>query len=299
MYRGINLEGIRIASYETALAALEQCSTKRRARFTSHNDWSLGHPKAEVTGISKRDTGDIHLRLYETDVVVWHPDNSFTVHNYGTKTTGEFAAAVLPAGISLCHDVSRPAAGIERENRAIIYWQPGENRWSEARVVNGEDLVTFYPTEAGGWAPRADEVSPFEFFAVDMPRARELCREYHLKDFAMWLSMAPMHMSPRLCWIEDDPGACRQALLERDFRSAAMLLPLVSETRAFGLELKPYPIDTLRGKYVTPTSLQRFKDALYDDEGALVRTTILLPTQAEWQNRSRRRSALEKSRVYL
>tara|TARA_R110000868_G_scaffold261331_2_gene519415 strand:+ start:22 stop:642 length:621 start_codon:yes stop_codon:yes gene_type:complete len=48
--------------------------------------------------------GSIVFRLYSTDVVTWHPDNSITVNPYPSKTTDAFAYAVLPYGINPCLD---------------------------------------------------------------------------------------------------------------------------------------------------------------------------------------------------
>lgn len=304
MYRGVNLDGINISSYETALATLEQ--REKKGLRTKHNDWSLGHPKAGVTGIRRLGLSDsIALRLYGTDVVVWNPDNSFEVDNYGTATTSAFAAAVLPAGIHLSYDVKR--RGVDCENRAITYhpaFRDGdwEAYWAGARVVNGEDRVTFYPVEDGSWAPKEDEVTPFEFFETDVRRARELSREYHLRDFQTYLEVALPHFYEKPVWQGDEPGTARWMLRERNFAGAACYLPPVEDSGAFGNKLKPYAIRASGrgpGWRITPASLARFKALLYDDEGASIRTSVRLPTLKEYQRITKRMKALERAGVYL
>ena len=81
----------RVSSYDDAVAAL-------------HNRQRLGKPHPvfpDVVSIAnnskntmwvRRDaeTGDIRFRLHDTDVVVWHPDNSVTIENYGSASTSAF-----------------------------------------------------------------------------------------------------------------------------------------------------------------------------------------------------------------
>lgn len=57
-------------------------------------------------GIVKETDGSIACRLWNTDCVEWHPDNSITIRTWASRSTNAFVNAIVPTGINadFCHD---------------------------------------------------------------------------------------------------------------------------------------------------------------------------------------------------
>lgn len=257
MYRGIKLD-VRVRDYESALAALKERG--RRARRLTEDEVArpngasapLGHPRSEVTGVRMGADEEIRFRLYSTDVVVWWPDNSVEIENYGTVTTTAFAHALLPHGFWLA------------------------SRREELIFFNGlacAGPVVRFEHKDGHWWPDEDTLTTLRYPQLDRKAAREVRREHHLKDFEEWVTVGSAHFR-----IEHDTynlSRCADALRERDFRTAAAHMPAVdlySRTyRGFGIRDRARPLPVVcwgRGVVVLPSSFQHLALALYDREGA-------------------------------
>lgn len=245
--------------------------------------------------------GAIAFRLYDTDVVVWHPDNSVEIDNYGTVTTGGFARTFLPAGISLSHVTAR--RGECGGHKGITYRaapEPGESTegwraWYAGRRICFGGLPRFR-LHGEHWLPDEDTLDSIRFPEItDRKAQRAVAAKYHLKDFATWLSMAPMHMPDRIehdGWSVED---CAEALLKRDFTLASTYLPLLHDSGAFGNELKIIPIMTsYRDQFVTVSSIDKLKLALWDMEGLIEDVSFKTLSEREFDRRTKRAKQMQR-----
>lgn len=285
-----------VHDYATAEAALERAmkTPTGKRRTEKPYGYHLGANNNHGVTWVRRDEKDgaIAFRLYDTDVVTWHPDGSVEIENYGTVTTSGFASRFLPRGFHLHHPTTR--RGDEVGHRGIRYQaEPdrGDKSWQqerrERRIAFG-GVVRFTPGEGGAWRVDEDTCDTVTLPGkVDQRKARELAKRYHLKDFEAWLSMAPRHMD-----IEHvgrfDISDCLDLLEKRNFKEAAAYLPLFADKESYGRYPTALPIDTPYGKVVTMGSLARLKLALWDYEDIIQIDEAKHWSMAEFERRMMR-----------
>jgi len=261
----------RVSSYAEARQVLEnhRYTPKRKLlRERKAYGYHLGmNHNYGVTWVRDESDESIAFRLYDTDVVTWNPDNSVTVENWGSVTTSDFAHQFLPYGISLRHETR------DGGDRGLLFRRTHNGSWWDRDICFGS-AVTFEQQDEDVWTPREDTCDVFAMPGpVDQRGARELAKRYHLRDFELWLSMGPMHLNlEHEHW---DRETCLAALEARDFRTAAVHLPLVHEPKGFGLadRMKPLPITTRHWQeHITLASVTKLKLAAWEGEGLL--TTV-------------------------
>jgi hypothetical protein len=278
MYMGItahhNAPSVRcFADAQKALAKASLTPTGRARKPSDDGMFPLGLTKRGQTCIGEMDDGSIAFRLYETDVVAWHPDNSCIIENFGTVTTTGFARRFSPEGIYLSHPVTKQ--GWERGHKGFryhtYYGDDWRRRWKTARICFGQgDTVRFVP-EGGVWVPDQSTLSKIVFPELDMAGARDMSKALHFRDFTTWLGMAPHHIE-----IEHegfDTEACEKALRQRDFLGASRHLPTV-KADGFGrcLDAHALPFRFVRGgseDIITLGSIGKLKLALWEENGLL------------------------------
>jgi len=302
MYVGVKSykDALSCHDYETARRSLERASRPpelKRLREPKRFGYHLGMGRNHgVTWVREEDDGAIVFRLYETDVVIWHPDNSVEIENYGTVTTGGFARKFLPSGISLCHPTTHRGELAGHKGISYCVERPEYDRrfYGSYNLCFG-DLVRFRQ-HGDNWLPDEDTLDTIRFpEVVDRKAQRDVSKKYHLRDFETWLSMAPMHMAYRIehdCWDVDD---CAAALLKRDFTLASTFLPLTHDSGAYRNELKIIPIATnYRDQHVTVAAIDKLKLALWDLEGLIETVEFTTISSAEFERRMRRVKQMEQ-----
>ena len=76
-----------------------------------------------TTSLRKLNNGGYALRLYYTDVVVYHSDGSVTLDvSYKSRSTNEFASALLPPSINACTRFDRPVVYIGNNGYGYDYY---------------------------------------------------------------------------------------------------------------------------------------------------------------------------------
>lgn len=274
MYTGVRSyqDAQSVHNYDTARAALERAmktpTGKRRTakQYGFHLGLSRNHG---VTWVREDDDGTINFRLYDTDVVIWHPDNSVEIDNFGSTTTSEFARRFIPAGMHLAYPVER--RGECGGHRGIYYrveTEPGE-RWSGKGMVCFGGMPRFRQDANGDWRPDADTIDAVKFPVLDRKKARAAVAGIPLKDFESWLSMAPHHLRiEHDCWDLDD---CLAALAKRDFTLASMFLPLITIPNGFAAHERITPVPIIvkgRDAVVTMGSIAKLRQAIYAEADA-------------------------------
>lgn len=259
----------RVSSFETAKAALDRASRTPtgKARKEQLYGFHLGLNRNHgVTWVREKEDGAIAFRLYDTDVVTWLPDNSVEVDNFGTVTTSGFAHTFLPRGVHLHYPTERRG---ESGGHKTIGFHSGVDR-----MICIGNVVRFVEQD-GCWV--ADEATCDDIklpVGLDRKKAADMAKHYNLRDFEIYLSMAPAHLQGENriehdCW---DLGLCMEALEARDFRRAVECLPLVTEPSGFGTaeRMKPLPIVTgSRSSHVTMGSFTKLKLTMWDEHGLL------------------------------
>lgn len=252
MYTGVRNHHTlpEVACYEDARKALAIWESKPR------------RGKQVTKVVSYADS--IAFRLYDTDVVEWHPDDSFDVNNYGTLTTSGFARHFLPGRVWLNFAVER-RNGCSGGANTISFAGDGKQLICQGEVVR-------FRKAAVGYLP--DEATCYDITlpsGVDRKAGRELAKEHHLREFESWLTVAPITLGD-VEHAEWNLAECLYALKSRDWRQAAMHLPLIKEPSGFGTaeRMKPLPIATGSWQHhITMASFGKLKLAMWEDAGLL------------------------------
>lgn len=283
--------------YESAVACYEaaQLTPERKLRREPDRDgyYPLTTNHKGPTRVGE-EGGSIYFRLYRTDVVIWRPDGSVEIDNYGTVTTSAFAHRYLPAGIYLRHKIESLRRGKTLGSDHIWYAdRPGVRSWS-GRVCCGS-LVRFVPQGDGAYLPDEDTCDDMRLVDLDRGKCRKVARQFHLRDFESWLSAAPAHLRGVGSGIEHEfwsLGDCLAALEVRDFRTASQYLPPVKVPGGFNAAERMVPLDIAvheRDEMITLSgSLRKLKLAIWSEEGLFDDVVFKTLPAAEFERRSRR-----------
>ncbi len=99
---GLSMKNCRvnfIGSHAEALAFYERCPA-RQGEDPGDERKISGKPNSPQMGV-RLTKGKVAFRYHNTDVVTWHPDDTYTVETYNSKSTCEFANHFLPIGQAL------------------------------------------------------------------------------------------------------------------------------------------------------------------------------------------------------
>ena len=289
MYIGIRSTP-HASSYADALRLYEKYSRTPTGRARKPKDGGMQFA-SKATRIRQESNGDIVMRLWDTDCVTWHPDNSFTVEPWESVTTGGFISSLTPlsVGRTMVATYFRLPLDDKHSN-----WR---ERWATSRVCYAEG--TFHEVD-GGYAPDEDTLRTFRYPIVDRKMTREASKAHHFVDFETWLAVAPHHLD--LKHEGEDMQAVSDALQRRDFQTAAVHLPTTEVPRGFGIaeRIKPIPMSGPHWQHpVTMSSIQRFRRWLYDDIGAVELAECKTMTCGEYERRIKEINAFDKAGASL
>lgn len=282
MYCGIRLDSLNVNSYGTALAALAQRARKSRkvkeadCVRPSGTEAPLGHPRSEVTGVRMGRDEEIRFRLYSTDVVVWWPDGSVEIENYGSVTTSAFANTLLP------HRVYLP----KREELVCF-----NGMVCKGSIVRLEQVDGF-------WQADESTIDTIRYPVLNRKLAREVRQQYHLRDFEEWVTVGSAHF--RIEHENYHLRTCAEALEQRDFRTAAAHMPAIDlyskAYRGFGIRDRASPllVACRNGEVVLPSCFQHLANALYEDEGAFDTIERKVMSAEEFERRERKARQLDR-----
>lgn len=294
MFMGItsHRNALSVRSYADAERCLDRCSRTptgkaRKSIELRSSDvdraFPLGLTKRGQTMVIRYNDSTIAFRLYDTDVVTWHPDNSVAIDNFGTVTTSGFASQFLPAGFHLRYPVER--RGSCGGDKGIVYRPGGADDWRNARICFG-GIVRFMQ-DGDGWTPDESTLDKLVFPVLNHGEARKLARDLQLSTFETWLAVAPFHLE--LEHRKVDVGMCESALRRGDWATAAMHLPLIKETHSWGgHNLRPLPIRSGYQEHVTMGSIGKLKLALWEEHGMLEDEVFTTVSRGEFDRRMAR-----------
>jgi hypothetical protein len=169
-----------IGSYAEAVA---KWKTTKPIRGRDDNVRPLG-PRKKHGHMNIRMVGDkVALRLYHTDIIVWHPDDSFEVEGYTSISTDQVFNAVGPPGV-----YSQFACP-----QYNVLWLGKHYRWTVGDDGKGyalrEGKAHIIHNEKGGWM--IDPETPpdkFEqsYIERSVAKAQLAATNYH--EFQLWAS---------------------------------------------------------------------------------------------------------------
>lgn len=176
-----------LRSYEHAL---QKFNSIKPWRGDDEDDMRPLHPQRTCRrfGIGKYPNGDIYCRLWATDCVVWHPDNSITIRAWGSMSTNAFVNAIVPAGINadFCHDdhmlwvdtferFEDGSCAAETRGYAL------QNTIRLKRSIHGDRFWNLHEDQERS-------LGTFTHAHVDRKRAKEVRAELGLDGFKTWVS---------------------------------------------------------------------------------------------------------------
>lgn len=133
--------------------------------------------KAKHKTIHLKANGDIALRLHTTDVVTYHPDGSVTLRPWSSRSTDEFARALIPVGMTTWFNHAQFTLVGANAN---WYTSPDEARWY-AIPASG---MRFTKSSEGQWVP--DKIAPVTCFKVNRKRANAALKSAGFDKFKTW-----------------------------------------------------------------------------------------------------------------
>lgn len=279
----------RCDSYKRAVELFEKFSLTPTGRARKPNHLGFMPMNSKVMGVRMDTNGDVIFRLHATDVVTWHPNNSFSIEVWESVSTADFIRSLTPISVGV-----NMVATVFTEPRESNDWR---TRWATAIICHAE--ATFVDV-GDHHMPDETTLRTFRYPEADRKLTRELSKEHRLAAFETWLAVAPHHLD--LAHEGEDMEAVAKALKAGKFMEAAVHLPTIEVPRGFGIadRIKPIPMSGLHWQHpVTPASVQRFRRWLYDDGGAVEMRECKTMTQTEYDRRVKEISAFDKAGASL
>ena len=106
LYGGTSITGFPrgITSYRKARRHFDNVRPWQ-SRYNPDNERPIGTRAVKHDGrrfnkaMRELSDGSIAFRLYNTDCVIWHPDNRLTIQGYASAITGGFISRLTPEGV--------------------------------------------------------------------------------------------------------------------------------------------------------------------------------------------------------
>lgn len=127
----------------------------------------------------RMDGDDVVLRLYQTDMIRFHPDDSITVGGYATKSSAEFVGGVLPMVRASFTDDYTPF---------ILWVFQGSNGKVSYDLVPGYlygNEITLR-REGQGYTVNPKQLTTIRVPSVDRKASAQLRREVGYAEFCKW-----------------------------------------------------------------------------------------------------------------
>jgi hypothetical protein len=234
---------------------------------------------------------DIIFRLYAQDCVIWHPDNSVTVHGHPTMSTTAFVNGLVPDGVTHCKgrkDCDEPVLSLRAAESPKWLddesWEQHRPRWqaywNSGSIIQCSGPVRLhYNAETERWEPRDwDDLYPFHVPVVDRKLAREASMRYNLATLARVCSAVQT--------LANLPGAVEG---HRGYQFGAMMDALEREAYIEAITLMPRGQVVVRHRrYGTPDGiepgfLKKLRTHIYEHEGAVTRVEKRVLTPAAYR----------------
>ena len=161
-----------LSTHSDALRFWENAATWRG----EDNERILDSRKKRRVNIRQLRDGSIACRLYNTDVVTYHPDNSMTIESWASVSTDEFANSLLRwTNVSTQFTTGTiRVSGIQGEPDKFY------------RAIRTIELA--YNPDTKGYAV-TNMSEPFEIVTINKTEANKVLKAHDYKAFANWVRM--------------------------------------------------------------------------------------------------------------
>jgi hypothetical protein len=169
-----------LSTYSDALRFWENAATWRG----ESNERILDSRKKRRVNIRQLRDGSIACRLYNTDVVTYHPDNSMTIESWASVSTDEFANRLLGrtnVNTSFNTGIIK-VRGVQGEPD-----KPYPDKFY--RAIDTIELA--YNPDTKGYAVTSTP-EPFEIVTLNKTEANKVLKAHDYKAFAGWVRMMAM-----------------------------------------------------------------------------------------------------------
>lgn len=283
MFYGRYANGIpHIDSYMAALAHWEKVKPVRGRKDGCR---PIAHRRRWSRRMRVLPDQSIAFTLHNTDVVTWHPDNSFTLEGHETLTTGQFANYMTPVQVTLVS-----LRGVALYGQVKTRWERWVHPRTGSRAPNPALRVVAcrqgqrlrFEVRDGQWQPAlGQELQPLDYYTIDRDHARALNTEYRIGELRLWVRTIEA-LSGKVPECARPPGGQPSEFVEGyeaaragDFATAYDYLKL---GRIWCCE---------NGTWVTyyratEASYRKMRMRLYRDKGALHKKSQLVMTWPEW-----------------
>ena len=197
-----------INNYDQAVYRYNQARTWRDKR----TERKLGNSDKSYHGITLRENGDVALRYHDTDVVTWHPDNSFSVCTYPSRSTDAFIVRCTPSDFSTYFNNARKMNGdylvkLSNKPHSTSWWSNKPHARCVTTLPEGSENMRIYRLnksvsgahkfkrnpdtevlEVVETDPDLPSTTPWVLPHVDRAKARMALREFGFHDFSAWLA---------------------------------------------------------------------------------------------------------------
>ena len=273
-----------------------------RQLYESAKSWKHGGYERKLNPKSSRDhmgvgmSGlDVILRLYSTDCVTWHPDNTFTIDPYASLTTNRFVKRYTP---SYCwaHFTDERGMIFEVGSPMCKTVEPAEwgyGDYSQTRRVyelasSGPCARFKHDPDLDMWVPYGPEgFEKIKIPVVNRKKSKLALEASGYYDFENWLRAAIfVHPSAqrKADWNNPDPCTARASLFSSGYHGASRILEALKDRALWAAFLFQSSISTERKCHWQPllgpevharNVLRHVRKAIYiKTEGVITETEI-------------------------
>lgn len=201
--------------------------------------------KHKHMNIRKDSAGDIHVRLYDLDIITYHPDDTLTLRAYSSQSTEAVANAVLPLGI-ICIYASQHGlyVRLDHSEESVRYYCMNGSRCRLRRIGRShQQHVLLDEKHAVHFYEIIDGLGPVKRLTLDRSKTGAILKKTSYAGFAAWLRAAVALKGEqdrgyrKLWWNNSDRDFALEMLEKGNFA-------LVLETIGLGYSLRA--LDRLR-----------------------------------------------------
>lgn len=156
-----------INGYDEAVSYFEGC---KPWRGKPDDPRPMQERRSRLMSVRREANGDIAFRYHNTDVVVWHKDNTFTITVWPSQSTDVFANSFTPAGFG---------SGMAADNVRIMT----TTGW---RIYKAKPVMLFQFDTYSRCMSLLSQPEPFTKYGVNRERMKQVRVESGFADFKAW-----------------------------------------------------------------------------------------------------------------
>lgn len=158
-------------SYAAALGYYDNCTPWRGEGDAAERP--LKERRVRHMGVRLKPDQSVAFRLWNTEVVTWHPDNTLTLVPYASPTTDAFAQGFTPWGLGCCFNSGYVTVCRARGENHTFLRTTGQMHFA----VGDDACVQLLSTP-----------KPWKVYRMDRKQANAARKATGFKDFKLWVT---------------------------------------------------------------------------------------------------------------